>query len=211
FTFWSKTAIVIICGVVFVRDNVVSYDTIVGPSMAPSLSPFAHESGEHEKVLLFTGWGVVESVKRGDIVTFWKPHKPDEVAVKRVVAVGGDTVWPKRGYVVDDVEKLGHGKRLGLMDGLPDEEGWLTSMGMGQEKGKVVVPHGHIWVEGDNWRHSLDSTTYGPISMGLVEGVVRYVWRKGWKPVGDDRTKADKKGASRVVEGKSEVPALFIE
>ncbi|EJS42448.1 imp2p [Saccharomyces arboricola H-6] len=44
-------------------------------------------------------------------------------------------------------------------------------------KPQVNLPRGHIWVEGDNFFHSVDSNTFGPISSGLVVGkVVSIVW-----------------------------------
>ena len=39
----------------------------------------------------------------------------------------------------------------------------------------VMVPRGHCWVEGDNYRSSLDSNKFGPISMGLIKGKATYV------------------------------------
>ncbi|KAF6836083.1 mitochondrial inner membrane protease subunit [Colletotrichum musicola] len=46
----------------------------------------------------------------------------------------------------------------------------------------VRVPQGHIWVEGDGPAdQTLDSNTYGPISMSLVTGKITwflYPWRK---------------------------------
>lgn len=42
---------------------------------------------------------------------------------------------------------------------------------------QVEVPKGHIWVEGDNKENSKDSRDIGPVSLALVEGIVRYrVW-----------------------------------
>lgn len=38
-----------------------------------------------------------------------------------------------------------------------------------------VVPPGHVWVEGDDGRHSVDSNAYGPISMNLIVGRVTHV------------------------------------
>ncbi|KAI9891397.1 MAG: hypothetical protein M1814_002716 [Vezdaea aestivalis] len=35
---------------------------------------------------------------------------------------------------------------------------------------KVMIPKGHIWVEGDNAEDSRDSNDYGPISARLVQG-----------------------------------------
>ncbi|KAF2261317.1 LexA/Signal peptidase, partial [Lojkania enalia] len=128
----------------FVRDSVVSIDTVKGSSMSPSLSASAHESGEHDRVRIRRG-KATRNLRRGDIVTFWKPHKPDEISIKRIVGVEGDIVYPKRGYA----------------------------------DGAVVVPYGHVWVEGDNWRKSFDSNDFGPISKALIDGKATRVWR-GW-------------------------------
>ncbi|KAF1827447.1 LexA/Signal peptidase [Dissoconium aciculare CBS 342.82] len=52
--------------------------------------------------------------------------------------------------------------------------------------GRVRVPPGHVWVEGDNWRETLDSNVYGAISKGLISGRAMFVawpWlRAGKKP-----------------------------
>ena len=39
---------------------------------------------------------------------------------------------------------------------------------------KVHVPPNHIWIEGDNKSNSRDSREFGPLSLGLVHGIVRY-------------------------------------
>ena len=42
---------------------------------------------------------------------------------------------------------------------------------------RVYVPPGHIWIEGDNKSQSRDSRDFGPVSLRMVEGIVRYrVW-----------------------------------
>ena len=38
---------------------------------------------------------------------------------------------------------------------------------------EVEVPQGHIWIEGDNKENSNDSRHFGPISLGLVQGICR--------------------------------------
>lgn len=37
---------------------------------------------------------------------------------------------------------------------------------------EIIVPRGNIWVVGDNRGNSIDSRSYGPISLGLVVGKV---------------------------------------
>jgi len=61
----------------------------------------------------------------------------------------------------------------------------------------VRVPLGHVWVEGDGGeKQSLDSNTYGPVSVGLITGRVTHIllpWRKAgtvrwWDHVDRQRT-----------------------
>lgn len=39
----------------------------------------------------------------------------------------------------------------------------------------VLIPEGHIWVEGDEPFRSLDSNSFGPIPIALVEAKLRYI------------------------------------
>lgn len=44
-------------------------------------------------------------------------------------------------------------------------------------KETCLVPRNHLWVEGDNVFHSIDSNNFGPISTGLVLGkATRIIW-----------------------------------
>lgn len=40
---------------------------------------------------------------------------------------------------------------------------------------RVRIPDGHVWVHGDNRNISVDSNTYGPVSLGLVVGVATHI------------------------------------
>lgn len=188
-----------------VRDHIISVDTVKGVSMAPTLSPHAHETGAEDRIIIIHG-PRARQIQRGDVVTFWKPHRPLEISIKRVIALEGDTVYPHRGYALD--ERLVKGSRVEGWDGLgvrdPDAIG-----GDEVQVGKVVVPRGHVWVEGDNWRKSYDSCDFGPVSLALVDGKALRVWRR-WlalDEVGDGR-KREKGHWSRVVEGENAVPAF---
>eukprot|EP00244_Chara_vulgaris_P007303 TRINITY_DN2739_c0_g2_i1.p1 TRINITY_DN2739_c0_g2~~TRINITY_DN2739_c0_g2_i1.p1 ORF type:complete len:165 (-),score=0.96 TRINITY_DN2739_c0_g2_i1:236-730(-) len=50
----------------------------------------------------------------------------------------------------------------------------------------VVVPKGHVWLQGDNIRNSTDSRHYGPVPSAMVKGKVFYkIWPpREWGPVG---------------------------
>lgn len=170
--------------------------------------PDAHETGQNDKILIRRDVGRMErfnEIGRGDVVTFWKPHRPEEISIKRVIAVSGDTVYPRRGYALDT--KVTEAKRFGFTDGLVQYGSMLRDE---EGKGKVLVPHGHVWVEGDNWRKSYDSNDFGPISRGLIDGKAVRVWRGwwDWRVVGDGRERGR---GSRIVQGVSKVPEVFVE
>ncbi|KAF2678756.1 LexA/Signal peptidase, partial [Lentithecium fluviatile CBS 122367] len=193
------------CGGLFIRDTYICVDTVNGSSMAPTLSPHAHTTGEKDSIVIARGvrW---QGVKRGDVVTFWKPMRPREISVKRVLAVEGDVVVPWRGYACDPA--IVEAERVpGGWDGLGtrDEE---AIGGESVEVGRVRVPKGHVWVEGDNWRRSYDSLDFGPVSLALVDGRAVRVWREWWRlrPVGDGREEGERRGRSRVVVGSGGLP-----
>ena len=139
---------------IFVNDNVAELTGIDGVSMQPTLSPTYHETARKDWVL-WRKWNATSNVQRGDIVHFSNPVKPEAFAVKRVIALEGDTVYldPKRRP----------------RDPQSGEE-TSASRAWDAWAGKAVVPQGHVWVEGDNWRKTKDSNWYGPISKSLING-----------------------------------------
>ncbi len=66
----------------------------------------------------------------------------------------------------------------------------------------VQIPRNHIWVEGDNRdpHKTLDSNTYGPIPLNLVDGRITYVLSP-WKSFGPVRWD-DFKGRTKVIKGR---------
>ena len=161
--FWGAT------GSIFINDNVVEYRFIEGESMAPTLSPKYKETGGGDWILL-RKWNATKNLQRGDLVHFMNPHKPEALAVKRVIALEGDIVLldPKR--------------RPSAKDGREP----VAARAWDEWKGRAEVPQGHVWVEGDDWRKSNDSNWYGPISKSLIEGraltMLRPLDKLGTKP-----------------------------
>lgn len=88
---------------------------------------------------------------------FMKPFDPEGFAVKRVVALEGDTVVLDR-------------RRRPKENLSPSASAPSAARAWDSWQGRVTVPQGHVWVEGDNWRKSLDSNDYGPISRSLIVG-----------------------------------------
>jgi inner membrane protease subunit 2 len=150
--------------VVFTESAIFTVHFVSGPSMSPTLSPDYNLTGKRDAILVPKWpWYGLKSVqernflKRGDVVAFWKPHDPESLSVKRVIGIPGDKINRDRRRVQNDRNS----KKLGLAR-VADE---------------LTVPAGQIWVEGDNWRNSLDSNDFGTVPINLVTGkATAVVW-----------------------------------
>lgn len=80
----------------------------------------------------------------------------------------------RRGDVISVVSpKDPHQKIIKRVVGL---QGDIVST-LGYKNQYVKVPEGHCWIEGDHTGHTLDSNTFGPVSLGLVNAkAVAIVW-----------------------------------
>jgi signal peptidase I len=106
----------------------------------------------------------LHSVHDGDIVVFSRPpdlDTDDSVLVKRVIAVGGQTVSIKSGRVFVD------GKQLTEKYINPACQSGTT---LGTEPATVAIPKGDVWVMGDNRCDSKDSRYFGPIKASTIVG-----------------------------------------
>lgn len=105
----------------------------------------------------------------GDIVTFESPLSSGETLVKRVVAVGGQTVDLRDGAVYVDGELLDEPYVRTDEQGLPERTDSLSELaGSAGIAYPYTVPDGYIWVMGDNRTNSRDSRYFGPVSVDDV-------------------------------------------
>ncbi|KAK6150053.1 hypothetical protein DH2020_017578 [Rehmannia glutinosa] len=84
-------------------------------------------------------------VGSGDVVLIRSPDNPRKVVAKRVKGIEGDEV----SYVLDPKNS--------------------------DEQKTVVVPKGHVWIEGDNIQNSYDSRQLGPVPYALVQSRIFFV------------------------------------
>ena len=98
---------------------------------------------------------------RGDLVVYQTPHDPEKIAVKRIVAVAGDTVVPMQGY--------------------PG----------GQEPVVIPFNHLWVEGDVNDRKKSVDSNYFGPISRALVKGQVTFLWSPWWNIFGLHRPDQD--------------------
>lgn len=142
--------------------------TVTGSSMAPSIK-------EGEVHLCDTSIKA-KTLQRGDVIAVKIPRKyrtDFKMAIKRVVAVAGDSVFCYDGrlYVNGEIEKRRY-------------------VGQTHNVTQQIVPDGCVFVLGDNRENSNDSRVWGPIPYRHVVGkMVRRLNKKncrktdkGYKP-----------------------------
>lgn len=154
---WIRTilefmSIVIVICVIF--RIVVGMSPIQGDSMYPTL---------HDKDTVFYN-RLTKTYMKGDVVAISMPG--DEMYVKRVVAVAGDTV------------NLDNGKLY--VDGKEQKEPWAYGETKPIKRGVVfpiTVKEGQIFVLGDNREISDDSREFGPVKIEDTKG--KLLWYMG--------------------------------
>lgn len=151
--------------VLLVRSYIVEPYIIPSESMDPTIEVGDMVLGE--KISLKT-----EAPKQGDIVFFKNPDSNSShgVLVKRVVAVGGQTVDLRNGKVYIDGEEEKNEHVHGMS--MPLAQEYLET----DVAFPYTVPDGCIWVMGDNRENSLDSRSFGAIPVDTVyaESWIRY-------------------------------------
>ena len=129
---------------------------IPSPSMVPTL-----EVGD--RVLVNKLSYKLHDVHRGDVVVFERPPaarngSDSEIKdlIKRVVAVGGDTLEELDGHVYVNGELI--------------EEPYLEPGTVTENLPRQTIPEGQVFVMGDNRENSEDSRFFGPIDEDTIVG-----------------------------------------
>lgn len=177
----------------FIRTFVVQAFKIPSGSMKETL-----QIGDHILVNKFI-YGVklpfidktmipIKDPKRGDIIVFKFPEDPSKDFIKRVIAVGGDTVLIRK-------------KRV-FVNGKPADykqaqftESYIIPRGNQPRDnfGPITVPDNSLFVMGDNRDQSYDSRFWGFVDLDAVKGkafIIYWSWDKGnfgvrWNRLGD--------------------------
>lgn len=176
---YAEAIVIAILIAAFIRTFVVQAFKIPSGSMKPTL-----EIGDHILVNKFS-YGVkipylrttiipIGQPQRGDIAVFIYPEDKTKDFIKRVIAVGGDTVEIRskkvfiNGAPMEDhhgvhVEDIIYPKALQRRDNL----------------GPIKVPEGTLFVMGDNRDQSYDSRFWGFVKLEDVIGkafIIYFSW-----------------------------------
>ena len=147
--------IVVIVGAAFVlallvQQFIVKPFAIPSPSMEPTLM-------EGDRVLVNRLVYHFHPPRRGDVIVFHPPGRPgSDPFIKRVVAVGGDTISVHDGSL--------------YLNGVAQTEPYIMEYPIEGDYPDTKIPAGYVWAMGDNRNNSGDSRVFGPVSLGSIMG-----------------------------------------
>jgi signal peptidase I len=113
----------------------------------------------------------------GDVIVFQYPLDTDRDFVKRVVAVGGQTVEIRDKQVLVDgchMSRPGDAKHI-------DARIYRRGMSTRDNFGPLAVPPGYVFVMGDNRDNSRDSRYWGMLDQRLIKGkafLLYWSWKR---------------------------------
>jgi signal peptidase I len=156
-------------------------DVLLTPSasMYPTLSPgdrIVVSKLDHE-------------LRRGNLVVFRSPEDPEQLFVKRIIALPGETVRMDGRSIVVDRKPFAHARLDAACHVGPDCELWEESSdahrckialsrvpAIAPSDQPLRVPDESVFVLGDNRDDSLDSRVFGPVPLSDVVGKVQFTW-----------------------------------
>lgn len=176
---YTEAIIIALVLAFFIRTFVIQAFKIPSGSMLPTLL-----IGDHLLVnkfiygikVPFTGTVLVpiNSPERNDVIVFRYPQDPKLDYIKRVIAIGGDTIESRdkvlymNGKPFDD--KYGVRMDNSVADG---------TLSPRDNFGPIVVPEGKVFVMGDNRDNSYDSRFWGFVDQKAILGkalIIYWSW-----------------------------------
>lgn len=147
---WVISIVAAIAIAMCIRTFIVEPYLVSGPSMLPTLE-------NRERLLVNKFHYFFNDPGRGEIIVFRYPSDTSRDFIKRIIAVGGDTVEIRNGTTFVNGQQL--------------KENYIKEPFHTNYR-KTVIPKGHVFVMGDNRNNSEDSrySDVGFVPHKLVKG-----------------------------------------
>lgn len=171
---WGEAAIIAFILAMFIRAFIIQAFKIPSSSMVPTfqvgdrifVSKFIY--GARVPLTNFN-LPAVRQPRRGDIIVFVAPEDPKKDFVKRVVALGGETVEIRDGRIYIDGKAVEEPSSIRAVY-------YLNNGDYGREGLEVKVPQDSYFVLGDNTASSKDSRYWGFVPKKNILGKVIFIY-----------------------------------
>lgn len=191
---YAKSFFPVLAFVLVLRSFLVEPFQIPSASMVPTL-----EVGDFILVNKFA-YGIrlpvtntkivsIGEPKRGDVMVFFPPHKPDTYFIKRVFGLPGDIIEVDNGNFSINGAAVSATLLAQLPAGRPVYEVLREQLGEASHEinrsivpgrlsrsGRWVVPENHYFMVGDNRDNSADSREWGYVSDQQIVGQAFAIW-----------------------------------
>ncbi len=119
--------------------------------------------------------------ERGDVVLFHNPFDDNNIWMKRVVGIAGDTIhFRERQLYVNGIactSKTENREKLPTASGSFTREYKLWRSYLENDWGPVTIPEGKLFLLGDHRGASIDSRTWGPVpEESLIGKPIARIW-----------------------------------
>ena len=153
---WLISIIVAVVMAFCIRTFLVEPYMVSGPSMRETLQ-------DRERLIVNKLVYYTREPQRGEIIVFKYPSDTRRDFIKRVIAIGGDTIEIRNGQTFVNGEKI--------------NESYIREPFHTNYR-KATVPKGHVFVMGDNRNNSEDSRyrDVGFVDLSLVKGKASIVF-----------------------------------
>lgn len=176
---YTEAIIIALVLAFFIRTFIIQAFKIPSGSMLPTLL-----IGDHLLVnkfsygikVPFTGTVLVpiNSPERNDVIVFRYPQDPKLDYIKRVIAIGGDTIESRDKVLYVNGKPFDDKYGVRMDDSVAD--GTLSPR---DNFGPIVVPEGKVFVMGDNRDNSYDSRFWGFVDQKAILGkalIIYWSW-----------------------------------
>ena len=176
---WAESIIIAVVLALFIRAFFIQAFKIPSGSMKPTLQ-------EGDKIMVnkllygpnipFTHYRIpgLREPQRGDIVVFKYPEDRKKDFIKRLIAVGGETVEVSDGSILINNERLTVPPELLKI--------YYYNRGhYGVDGNAVKVPENCYFVLGDNSDSSRDSRYWGFVPKDDIIGRAMFIWWPPWR------------------------------
>jgi signal peptidase I len=162
---WVESIVIAVVLALLIRAFLIQAFKIPTGSMEPTLLP-------GDKIMVNKLLYRFRQPQRGDVIVFKFPENPRRDFVKRLVALGGESLSISNGDVYIDGKKVNN----------PKLKRYYYNFGpYGTMDSVIVVPQDYYFVLGDNSRSSNDSRYWGFVPRKNLIGRASFIWWPPWR------------------------------
>ncbi|MFB4162642.1 signal peptidase I [Alteribacillus sp. JSM 102045] len=157
---WIRLLFFTVTVAIIARTFLIAPIIVDGESMVPTLA-------DNDRMIINKSSYWFSDPERFDVVVFHASEEKDYI--KRVIGVPGDTLYYDNDSLYVNDQKIAE-PHLQTLKEANNGEPITADFSLRDAAGVKTIPEGHVFVLGDNRKHSFDSRSIGLVSMEDIVG-----------------------------------------